>query len=132
MGYANDRAQMSYTQGATTSLANNRDVATYPVPANKEIEIYGLKTYIGTQNGWACGFALTDSAGTNVLASVSAQGNSGSVNTAPQLAGGPLRFTPAAGLGGGDSVLRLRVAGAGGISTFVGTVLADFSLPPAR
>lgn len=129
MGYADPRATMVFSKGVASSIPANAELASFLVPAGREIELYNLRARASAPEGWAANAKLTDSAGT-VYATVTLSGTQNEVFEASATASGPVRITSSENLEGGDTYLKIITDA--DLQIFKGTVQADFSYPGAK
>jgi len=129
MGYADPRATMVFSKGVASSIPANAELASFLVPAGREVEVYNLRARASAPEGWAANADLVDSAGT-VYATVTLSGTQNKVFEASETASGPVKIVTSANLESGDTYLRLITDA--DLQIFKGTVQADFSYPGAK
>ena len=77
--YTQPRTRLLVTLGS--SVADNTEILSFGVPANKEIEVYGFEAYVRTgSNSSGATVELVDNSDT-VLAEVAVTGSAGALNS---------------------------------------------------
>lgn len=119
----------NFTRSSVGAYAAGQDVASWIVPANREVEIYNLRAFNQTPGAANAHMNLTDSIG-NVLAQVSLTGSINGVAESAQTATTPVRYTFSPGYWGNDTIMRLKMGNAEW--QWIGSVQVDFSYPGAK
>lgn len=101
MAYAEKRG-VPWKKNVTASISDNVDIDSLIVPAGREIQVFGMKSFTRTKSPTASAKIELCDASNNILASVSITQNNGTIAKAGQTF--PFPFTA----GTSDAILKLR------------------------